>query len=181
MQNDNQFGGNNMSKLIRTLLTGFLALGVAATAPGVGYAGGNDTGAGSAPGTRAVGDPVIEALTFSSAHDVFQIRSTTAAGSMTVSVQDCCIAGDQWVQRTYCLHNSRVWDVRGKGNGLTTGAFTGATQVFKNGGQPIECVTEVRYGEGVSVFPAGMNVKFDPVGTTVTTTILSTLAPLPSQ
>jgi hypothetical protein len=134
-----------------------------------------------AAGIAATGPTVVETLIFNSPFEVKQIRVRTAGTSLTVSVQDCCIAGDQWITRTYCLHNRSVWDVRGKGRGTTT-AFTGATQVYKNGSRPIDCLTEVRYGGGVDLFPSGMYVEFSGSGNVqVTTTIQKTVVPLPSQ
>jgi len=132
-------------------------------------------------GAQTVGNPVIESLTFYSPFDVFQIRAQTPGGSLTVSLEDCCIAGDQWVQRTYCMQNGSIWDIRGKARGDVT-TFTGVTTAYKQGSQDMDCITEIRYGEGVAVFPAGMSVKFaTSAGQNVTTTIESTLVPLPSE
>lgn len=132
-------------------------------------------------GVKTVGNPVFEALTFTSAHDVVQIRSTTSGNNLQVDLEDCCIPGDQYVQRTYCLQNGRIWDSRGKALGNTS-SFTGLTTTYKGGSQPMDCVTEIRYGEGVAVFPSGMTVRFrTTAGSNVTTTVQSTVVPLPSQ
>jgi hypothetical protein len=151
------------------------------TTPVVAGAGPNVIDQESGPGTQAVGNPVIEVLTFNTPHEVKQIRSTSSGSFIQVSLQDCCIAGDQWVQRTHCLQNGAIWDSRAKALGNIT-SFTALTTAYKNGTQAMDCITEVRYGEGVAVFPAGMSVKFGTsAGFNVTTTIQATLVPLPSQ
>jgi hypothetical protein len=167
-----------MSKLLACLA---IAIGFGLSLPDSALAQ-NSAGPQRAAGVKASGTPsVVESVTFNSSYEVKQIFVTTTAASLKVAVQDCCITGDQWGQRTYCSYNGGQWDVRGIGRG-DTGSYTGETDVFKNGSQPIECVTELRYNNGVSVFPAGMSVKFTASGGgTVNTTILTTLVPLPSM
>lgn len=167
-----------MSKTAKTLMVAAAVLGLGI---GAAQAGGNDSGKAAAAGSRAVGNPVTESLTFFNSFDVIQIGVKSTGASLTVGVLDCCIVGDQWQQRTYCLQNGGVWDVRGKGNGLTSGPFTGLSTVYKRGSQDIDCIVEIRYGEGVAIFPAGMDVRFSSPTGTITTTILTTLVPLPSS
>ena len=167
------------------LLTGLvIAIGISLIADGAALAQSQNNSKGQqqrAPGVLATGNPVVENLTFNSAFDVKQILVRTTANRLTIAVQDCCIAGDRWSQRTYCAYGGESWDVRGIGRGdLTT--FTGGTDVFKNGSQPIECLVEIRYAGGVATFPAGMSVKFSvPSEGSITTTVQSTLVPLPSM
>ena len=160
----------------------FLVLVLCLTLSVPAFAGSNSfSGGAQAAPEMAIGQAVNVGLTFSAPYEVKQIRTTSLGSWLQVTVMDCCIAGDMWVQRTNCLHNGSIWDVRGKGFGNTTG-FTGYTMVFKKGTQPIDCITEVRYGEGVSTWPAGMTVQFSTAaGFTVSTTNLTTLVPLASQ
>ena len=167
-----------------TLLTGLLiAIGFSLIADGAALAQSqnNSKAPQRAPGALATGNPVVENLTFNSAFDVKQIYVRTTAASLKIAVQDCCIAGDRWSQRTYCSYNGEVWDVRGIGRGDLNN-FTGVTDVFRNGSQPIECIVEIRYAGGVATFRAGMSVRLSvPTGGTLTTTIQSTLVSLPSM
>lgn len=167
---------------MRIFMRTFLVMALCLTLSVPALAAGSNTFSDSSPSAPlATGNPVVEVLTFYAPYEVYQIRSTTTGSFLTVSVEDCCVVGDMWVQRTYCLHNGSVWDVRGKGNGVTS-YFSGATQVFKKGTQPIDCITEVRYGEGVSMFPAGMYIQFATgAADTVTTTVLTAPVPLVSQ
>lgn len=159
-----------MTKLLSKFLFAFAIVGLASAA----QAGPNSSGV-----KPSISGSV--SLTFNTAFDVYQIHVTTAASSLTVSVQDCCITGDKWKQRTYCLQNGNVIDVRGLGRGDIT-TFTGSTTVYKGGSQPIDCIVEVRYGEGVAIFPAGMTVQFaNATSDAINTTTLSTLTTLPSQ
>jgi len=167
-----------MSKTLKTMMVAAAVFGLGI---GAAQAGGNDNGKGAATGTRTVGNPVFESLTFFNSFDVIQIHAVSTGTALTVGVLDCCIVGDQWQQRTYCLQNGGVWDVRGKGNGLTSGPYTGTTTVYKRGSQNIDCIVEIRYGEGVAIFPAGMTTMFSSPQGTITTTILTTLVPLPSS
>ena len=173
------------------LLTGLvIAIGFSLIADGAALAQSQNYTKGQqqrASGILASGTVVVENLTFNSAFDVKQIlvRADQGEGGsaplLKISVKDCCIAGDRWSQRTYCTYNGEVWDVRGIGRGDKT-TFTGETDVFKNGSQPIECLVEIRYAGGVASFPAGASVRFSvPSGFTLTTTIQSTLIPLPSM
>ena len=171
-----------MLKLSKLLTGVLIAIGFSLIADGAALAQNNfKSQQQRAPGVLATGTVVVENLTFSSAFDVKQIFARTTAGALNVAVQDCCIAGDRWSQRTYCVYNGGIWDVRGIGRGDVT-TFTGETDVFKNGSQPIECLVEIRYAGGVASFPAGASVRFSvPSGFTLTTTIQSTLIPLPSM
>jgi hypothetical protein len=166
--------------LLTTLAAMLLVAGLGLSAPSFA----DDANVGDAergPGVQAVGNPVVESLTFFSPHEVKQIRATTPGNFLAVSLMDCCIAGDQWVQRTYCLQNGSIWDTRSKALGNTT-SFTALTTAYKNGSQAMDCITEIRYGEGVAIFPAGLSARFaTSAGSNVTTTILTTLVPLPSQ
>jgi hypothetical protein len=164
---------NKISQII-----GFAAAMALTATPGLSA---DNAPSGDAPRAagEATGNPVIESYTFSGAHDVFQFLATTPGGRMRVETRDCCIVGDKWSTRTYCLQNNSVTDVRGKGSGSIS-AWTGLTDVYKNGAQPIQCIVEVRYAQGVSVFPAGMSVRVSGP-TTLTTTRLTTLQPLVSQ
>lgn len=167
-----------MRKLLRVLpLIGVIA-GLGAGAP-ASAAGPNQSAEEMGPVPQAVGNPVLENLTFNTPFDVIQIRAQTPGVYLNIDTQDCCIAGDLWTARTFCLQNGGIWDVKGKGNGGTT-VYTGRTWVYKRGPQGIDCITEIRYGEGVAIFPAGMSVRFGTTtGDSVTTTIQTTTVPLP--
>ncbi len=170
-----------MSKIFGMIVLGLLTVGASV---GLASAAGsnNSTGQATKFGAVSAATSVPIVLTFNTPFDVIQIQASTAAPSMTVGVLDCCIPGDQWVQRTYCLQNHEKVDVRGEGNGATSGPFTGTTTVYKLGAEALECITEVRYGEGVAVFPAGMTVNFSVPGSDViNTTVESTLTTLPSE
>jgi hypothetical protein len=172
-----------MSKLIRMLAIACVIVLASVGFTNMASAAGNSKGPGAAPGASASAASVVPvSLTFNTGFDVFQIHSTTAAPSLKINVLDCCIANDRWIQRTHCVQNNSNWDVRGMGNGAVTGPGTGDTVVFKIGTQPIDCITEVRYGQGVAIFPAGMTVNFTvPTADAISTTVLTTTVPLGSQ
>lgn len=163
------------------LLTTLLVAGIGLTVPS--FAGESNVAGVTASevGAQTVDNPVIEYLQFNTPFDVFQIRAQTPGTFLTVSLEDCCLAGDMWIQRTFCVQNGAIWDVRGKALGNTT-YFTASTTTYKHGEQPMDCITEIRYGEGIAIFPAGMYVQFATnKSQNVTTTIESTLVPLPSE
>ena len=179
-----------LSKLLTAVC---IAIGLSLIADGAALAQSQNYSKGPqrAPGIEATGNPVVENLTFNSAFDVKQIfvraenTDTTDSSSfapwLKVAVKDLFLKGDRWSQRTYCAFNGETWDVRGIGRGDVT-TFTGETTVFRTGSQPIECLVEIRYAGGISLFPAGMSVSFSvPSGYSLTTTVQSTLVPLPSM
>lgn len=175
-----------MSKFMKTvylyLLVTATCIGVASNAYSANKANApsaDESQAGEVP-EDATGNPVIESLIFEGPFDVFYIKSITASSHLTVSVLDCCLAGDHFVQRTFCLHNGKIWDVRGKGHGKIS-TYSGSTKVFKLGSQPISCITEVRYGEGIAIFPAGMSVHFKVSGAGTVTTAIVDSDSLPSM
>jgi hypothetical protein len=177
-----QSKGSERSFEMRNFAKVFLVLALCLALSVPAYAGSNSfSGGAQAAPEMAIGQTVSVALTFNAPYEVKQIRTTSTGPYLQVGVMDCCIIGDMWVQRTSCMHNGSIWDVRGKGYG-DVASFTGLTLVFKKGTQPIDCITEVRYGEGVSTWPAGMTVRFNTAaGFTVNTTNLTTLVPLASQ
>ena len=186
-----------MFKLSKLLTGLFIAIGFSLIADGaaVAQSQNNSKGQQRAADTPATGRPVaVESLTFNSAFEVKQIfvraenntdtrDSSSAAPLLKIAVKDIGFEGDRWSHRSYCAFNGETWDVRGVGRGDTIN-FTGETTVYRTGPgpQPIECLVEIRYAGGISDFPAGMSVRLSvPTGYTLTTTIQSTLVPLPSM